>query len=63
MKQQVAVKKEHLRSYQSDTWFPLVPVAPDTEVQGRIHLGINQYEYICTSDENGLVDTPRLSVR
>ena len=57
------MRKQDLHKYQSDTWFRLVPIAPDTEVQGRIHVEINQYEYIPDFDDSEPSDTPKLSIR
>ena len=60
----VAIKKGSVHSYPSDSWFPLVHVEPDTEVQGRIHLEIKHYEFIPDSnDEDEFSSTPKLSIR
>ncbi|KAK2573278.1 Ras GTPase-activating protein 3 [Acropora cervicornis] len=59
----VAIKKDIVQNYHTDTWLPLVHVEPDTEVQGRINLEIKQYEFIPDTDENEFSNTPKLSVR
>ena len=59
----VAIKRGCVHSYHSDTWFPLVHVEPDTEVQGRIHLEIKHYEFIPDTDDDEFSNTPKLSVR
>ena len=60
---QVAIKKGCVHNYHTDTWFPLVHVEPDTEVQGRIHLEIKHYEFIPDTDEDEFSNTPKLSIR
>ncbi|KAJ7377019.1 Ras GTPase-activating protein 2 [Desmophyllum pertusum] len=60
----VAIKKACVHNYPSDTWFPLVHVEPDTEVQGRIHLEIKHYDFIADhTDEDEFSSTPKLSIR
>ncbi|XP_068685469.1 ras GTPase-activating protein 3-like [Montipora capricornis] len=59
----VAIKKGCVQTYHTDTWLPLVHVEPDTEVQGRIHLEIKQYEFIPDTDEDEFSNTPKLSIR
>lgn len=60
---QVAIKKGCVQAYHTDTWFPLVHVEPDTEVQGRIHLEIKHYEFIPDTDDDEFSNTPKLSIR
>ena len=60
---QVAIKKGCVHNYPSDTWFPLVHVEPDTEVQGRIHIEIKHYEFIPDTDDDEFSSTPKLSIK
>lgn len=67
----VAIRKEDLQKYHSDTWFPLAPIDHDSEVQGRIHIAVNQYEYIMSSNNMDVEDSetssssrsPKINVR
>ncbi|EDO43446.1 predicted protein [Nematostella vectensis] len=59
----VAIRKEDLYKYHSDTWFPLRHVHADTEVQGRIHLEIRHYDNTLDIQDEELSSTPKLSIR
>ncbi|KXJ20393.1 Ras GTPase-activating protein 3 [Exaiptasia diaphana] len=59
----VAIKKEDLQKLHSDTWFDLVHVHADTEVQGRIHLEIKYFDSIPDLHEEELSSTPKLRIR
>lgn len=59
----VAIKKEDLQKLHSDTWFDLVHVHADTEVQGRIHVEIKHFDGIPDLHEEEISSTPKLRVR
>ena len=54
---------EDLPKFHSDTWFDLVQVHADTEVQGRIHVEIKYFDGIPDLHDDDISSTPKLRVR
>ena len=56
----VAIKRDELYKYHNkESWFPIIPVDADSEVQGKIHLDIKLDQCF----KPGAQPSPKLSVR